>query len=161
MHIEREMSKKSLIFMLECAKDQKNALKYASFSRIFIFRVKQFFCRKNIYQRYCQSMVSNNCLNYSSLVWNTKSCNIILSLDFISLRVYPTPKFMNSRYETQICIWKSRLYWNWHQLYFQKTTNAYLKIDRQEKHYFCVEMWKRLGKHSEICIIFTHSYFSG
>ena len=105
MHIEREMSKKSLIFMLECAKDQKNALKYASFSRIFIFRVKQFFCRKNIYQRYCQSKVSNNCLNYSSFVWNTKCCNIILSLDFISLSVYPTPKFTNSRYETQICIY--------------------------------------------------------
>ena len=110
MHNVSQVNKKNIIFMLECEKDQKNTLKYASFSRIFIFRVKQFSCRKNIYQRYCQSMVSNNCLNYSSLVWNTKCCNIILSLDFISLRVYPTPKFTNSRYETQICIWNSRLY---------------------------------------------------
>ena len=93
MHNVSQVNKKNIIFMLECEKDQKNTLKYASFSRIFIFRVKQFSCRKNIYQRYCQSMVSNNCLNYSSLVWNTKCCNIILSLDFISLRVYPTPKF--------------------------------------------------------------------
>ena len=107
--------------MLQCEKGQKNTLKYASFSRIFIFRVSHFFCRKKIYHRYCQSMVSNNCLNYSSLVWNTKSCNIILSLDFISLRVYPTPKFMNSRYETQICIWKSRLYWNKHNAELQRT----------------------------------------
>ena len=93
MHNVSQVNKKNIIFMLECEKDQKNTLKYASFSRIFIFRVKQFSCRKNIYQRYCQSMVSNNCLNYSSLVWNTKCCNIILSLDFINLRVYPTPKF--------------------------------------------------------------------
>ena len=93
MHNVSQVNKKNIIFMLECEKDQKNTLKYASFSRIFIFRVKQFSCRKNIYQRYCQSMVSNNCLNYSSLVWNTKCCNIIASLDFISLRVYPTPKF--------------------------------------------------------------------
>ena len=93
MHNVSQVNKKNIIFMLECEKDQKNTLKYASFSRIFIFRVKQFSCRKNIYQRYCQSMVSNNCLNYSSLVWNTKCCNIILSLDFISLSVYPTPKF--------------------------------------------------------------------
>ena len=110
MHNVSQVNKNNIIFMLECEKDQKNTLKYASFSRIFIFRVKQFSCRKNIYQRYCQSMVSNNCLNYSSLVWNTKSCNIIASLDFISLRVYPTPKFTNSRYETQKCIWISRLY---------------------------------------------------
>ena len=84
MHNVSQVNKNNIIFMLECEKDQKNTLKYASFSRIFIFRVKQFSCRKNIYQRYCQSMVSNNCLNYSSLVWNTKCCNIILSLDFIN-----------------------------------------------------------------------------
>ena len=112
MHIEREMSKKSLIFMLECAKDQKNALKYASFSRIFIFRVKQFSCRKKIYQRYCHSMVSKIWLNYSSFVWNTKYCYIIPSLDFISLRVYPPPKFTKSRIETQICTWNRKLYSN-------------------------------------------------
>ena len=39
MHIEREISKKNFIFVLECEKDQKKTLKYASFRRIFIFQV--------------------------------------------------------------------------------------------------------------------------
>ena len=54
-------------------------------------------------------MVSKIWLNYSSFVWNTKYCYIIPSLDFISLRVYPPPKYTKSSYETQICIWNSRL----------------------------------------------------
>ena len=109
------MCKKNFIFVLECEKDQKNTLKYALFSRIFIFRVSHFSCRKKIYQRYCQSMAFTNSLNYSSLVWNTKYCNIIHSLDFISLRVYPPPKFTKARTETQMCIWNSKLSSKWHQ----------------------------------------------
>ena len=60
-------------------------------------------------------MVSKIWLNYSSFVWNTKYCYIIPSLDFISLRVYPPPKFTKARTETQMCIWNSKLSWKWHQ----------------------------------------------
>ena len=77
----------------------------ASNFRAFSFFGSHIFCaEKKIYKRYGHPMASKNCPNYSSFVRNNKSCNIMHSLDYISLRVYPPPKFTKSRNETQICI---------------------------------------------------------
>ena len=40
-------------------------------------------------------MAPKNCLNYSAIVWNNQYCKIIYCLDFIGLKVYPTPKSYN------------------------------------------------------------------
>ena len=82
-------------------KIDKSGCHFPAFS---FFDRSDFQAEKKIYKRYCQFIVSKNCPNYSSFVRNNKSCNIMHSLDYISLRVYPPPKFTKSRNETQICI---------------------------------------------------------
>ena len=66
-------------------------IKFASFSRVFIFQNKPFFSRKKIYWRYGPYMASKNCLYYSSFNWNPWSVNIMSLCDFISIWVSPPP----------------------------------------------------------------------